>query len=75
MDDLRDTAQIRAKMLRLWKQVDAKQINASEVRLHISLARVILETLKVEIAMAHLNRSQVPSVPITPSITIPKRTQ
>ena len=43
MDNLRDTAQIRAKMLRLWKQVDAKQINASEVRLHISLARVILE--------------------------------
>ena len=65
-DELVDTAQIRAKMLRLWRLIDQKKINASEVRLHIGIARVVLETIKVEIAMAHLNRSHVPSVPIMP---------
>lgn len=61
----KDTAEIRRKMLQLWKLVDERKISTSEARLHIGLARVILETLKVEIAAAHLNQSQIPSVPIT----------
>src|SRR5262249_56593445 len=45
---LRDTADIRAKLLEVWRLVDAKSISATEARLHISLARALLETLKVE---------------------------
>ena len=64
MMNLRDTADIREKMLRIWKQVDEKTMSTSEARLHIGLARVILETIKVEIAAAHLSQVQIPSVPI-----------
>jgi len=61
---MKDTADIRAKLLDLWKLIDAKQISSSEARLHISVARAILETLKVEIAAAHLSQAQIPSVPV-----------
>jgi hypothetical protein len=61
---LRDTADIREKMLRIWKLVDEKRISSSEARLHISLARTVLETLKVEIAAAHLTQTTLPSVTI-----------
>ena len=64
MDIVRNTADIRAKLLEIWKQVDAKQISASEARLHISLARAVLETMKIEIAYAHLTQTQVPPMPI-----------
>jgi len=70
---IRDTADVRAKLLRVWRLVDDKKITASEARLHIGLARAILDTLKVEIAMAHLNRSQVPSIPVAPAISISTR--
>ena len=60
----KDTAEIRKKMLQLWKLVDDKKITTSEARLHIGIARTILETLKVEIAAAHLNQANIPSVPI-----------
>lgn len=60
----KDTAEIRKKMLQLWKLVDEKKITTSEARLHIGIARTILETLKVEIAAAHLNQANIPSVPI-----------
>lgn len=61
----RDTAQIRQKMLEIWRRVDEKTISTSEARLHIGIARTILDTLKVDIAAAHLNRSDIPSVPIS----------
>lgn len=60
---LRDTADIRAKLLDIWKQVDDKSISLAEARLHISLARAVLDTLKVEIAAAHLTQA-IPSVPL-----------
>jgi len=63
-DVLRDTADIRNKLLEIWKLVDQKKISSSEARLHISLARAVLETLKVEIAAAHLTQTQIPSVPV-----------
>jgi hypothetical protein len=52
-------------MLQIWKLVDERKISTAEARLHISLARTILETLKVEIAAAHLAQSQVPSLAVT----------
>jgi hypothetical protein len=59
---IKDTADIRTKLLMIWKQIDEKKISASEARLHISVARAILETLKVEMAAAHLTQAQIPSV-------------
>lgn len=60
----KNTFEIREKMLQIWKQVDDKTMSASEARLHIGLARLILETLKVEIAAAHLAQLDIPSVPL-----------
>ena len=62
---VKDTADIRAKLLEIWKLVDAKQISASEARLHISLARAVLETMKIEIAYAHLTQTQIPPMPMS----------
>jgi predicted DNA-binding protein (UPF0251 family) len=61
---LKDTADIRAKLLEIWRLVDEKKISSSEARLHISVARAILDTLKVEMAAAHLAQSAIPSVSI-----------
>jgi hypothetical protein len=72
MSIVRSTADIREKMLQIWKLIDEKKITTSEARLHIGVARTILETLKVEIASAHLARSDIPSVSIgrAPDITM-----
>lgn len=61
---IKNTADIRAKLLEVWKQIDDKTISSSEARLHISVARAILDTLKVEMAAAHLAQTQIPPVPI-----------
>lgn len=63
-DVLKDTADIREKLVKIWKLVDEKKISSSEARLHISLARAVLETLKVEMAAAHLAQQHIPHVPI-----------
>jgi hypothetical protein len=62
---IKDTADIREKILKVWKLVDEKKISVAEARLHIGLARTILETLKVEIAAAHLASAQLPPVSFT----------
>lgn len=59
---LRDTADIRAKLLNIWKLVEERKISPAEARLHIGLARAVLATLAVEISAAHLARLDVPSV-------------
>ena len=61
---MKDTADIRAKLLAVWKLVDEKKITTQEARLHIGLARAVLDTLKVEIAAAHLTQQQIPPVGI-----------
>ena len=61
---IRDTADIRAKLLEVWKQIDEKKISSSEARMHISVARAILDTLKVEMTAAHLAREAIPTVPV-----------
>jgi hypothetical protein len=70
---LKDTADIRTKLLDIWKQIDKKEISSSEARLHISVARAILDTLKVEMAAAHLAQSNIPSVPILSNSGVPIR--
>ena len=62
---IKDTADIRAKLLEVWRQIDEKKISSSEARLHIGVARAILDTLKVEMAAAHLAQQQIPYVPIS----------
>jgi hypothetical protein len=69
----KDTADIRRKMLTIWKLVDEKKITTSEARLHIGIARTILETIKVEIAAAHLNQANLDPVPIVHESFIPQQ--
>lgn len=61
---MKDTADVREKMLKLWKQVDENKIATPEARVHIGIARTILDTIKVEIAAAHLSQAQIPAVPL-----------
>lgn len=59
-----DTAAVRKKILSLWSKFDSGKLPTSEARTHIGFARTVLETLKVEIAAAHLAQVSIPSVPI-----------
>ena len=65
---MRDTADIRAKMLDLWVKVDTGKISAAELRLHLGIARVILDTLKVEMMAAHLSQTSIPPVQVKPRL-------
>jgi len=51
-------------MLEVWQRVDSGDIASTEARVHVGIARTILDSLKVEIAAAHLNREQIPAVPL-----------
>lgn len=57
-----DTAQLRTKLLSLWADMERGKISPQEARTHIGFARAALDTLKVEIAAAHLNIAHVPAV-------------
>lgn len=59
---MKDTSEIRNKMIGLWRKFDQKKITHQEARIHIGMARAILETHKVEIAAAHLELSQISPV-------------
>lgn len=59
-----DTGAIRKKILGLWTQFDNGKITAGEARVHIGFARTILDSLKVDIAAAHLSESHIPVVPL-----------
>src|SRR6516162_6709808 len=50
---IKDTADVRQKLWEIWRLVEKKEMSASEARFHISRARAVLKTLKVEIAAAH----------------------
>ncbi len=58
-----DTEGIRQKMLSLWTSFDAGKISATQARVHIGFARSILDTFKVEVAVAHLRRDGVKLIP------------
>ncbi len=59
---MKDTEALRSKMLKLWETFDQGKLTATEARVHIGMARTILDTLKVEIAAAHLNSAILPAV-------------
>lgn len=59
---MKDTGDLKQKLLSVWQRVDEGVISGSEARIHIGLARAMLETLKVEIAAANLNRTTIPPV-------------
>ena len=68
------TSDIRRKILHVWKLVDEKKISPLEARLQMGLARTVLETLKVEIAAAHLAQVEIPALPVRfPSVIMTKR--
>jgi len=60
--EITDTIDIREKMMKLWGKLDRGEISHAEARVHIGFARTVLDTLKVEIAAAHL---QAPPEPIS----------
>jgi hypothetical protein len=64
---------VRARLLTIWQLVDEKKLSAAEARLHIGLARAVLETLKVEIAAAHLARADLPPVSLGRNIELSRR--
>lgn len=57
-----DTAGLRSKLLNLWSDMENGKISPQEARTHIGFARATLDTLKVEIAAAHLNLPSIPAV-------------
>jgi hypothetical protein len=59
---LRTTNDIRNKLLELWEGYEKGEIDATTARTHIGFARATLDTLKVEIAAAHLSTSVIPPV-------------
>lgn len=60
-----NTEAIRNKMLALWAKFDSGKISAGEARTHIGFARTVLDSLKVDIAAAHLSESNIPTVTLT----------
>lgn len=62
MREMTDTGDIRDKMMKLWGKLDKGEISHTEARVHIGFARTVLDTLKVEIAAAHL---QAPPTPVS----------
>jgi hypothetical protein len=59
---MKDTQQLRNKLLKLWAAFDNGDIDSAEARTHIGFARATLDTLKVEIAASHLSAAQIPPV-------------
>jgi len=65
MKVVKDTQDIRDKMVMLLALVEQKKISASQARLQMGVARVIIDTLKVEIAAAHLAQEKIPTVSLS----------
>lgn len=59
---MKDTAGVRQKMLEMWGKFEKGEISSAEARVHIGFARATLDTLKVEIAAAHLSAAYIPPV-------------
>ena len=61
---MKDTTDLRNKILDLWNKYDKGEIDAKEARTHIGFARATLDTIKVEIAASHLSAVNIPAVPL-----------
>lgn len=62
---MHDTSDIRDKLLGFWAKYENGKLTANEARVHIGFGRAVLDSLKVEIAAAHLNSAHVPPVTLT----------
>lgn len=62
MREVASTSDIRNKIMALWGRLDRGEISHSEARVHIGFARTVLDTMKVEIAAAHLQSPPEPIV-------------
>jgi hypothetical protein len=72
---IKDTQDIRSRMIQLWKQIEEKKISSAEARLHISVARTILDTLKVEMAAAHLAQARIPPLTFAGGLPVAREGQ
>ena len=61
---MRDTSDLRDKILSLWQRFENGKLTGTEARTHIGFARTVLEAVKVEIAAAHLDQINIPAVTI-----------
>lgn len=53
---------LQDKLLTLWGKMERGELSNQEARTHVGFARAILDCKKVEIAAAHLNLPNIPSV-------------
>lgn len=60
---MKNTQDLRRRLLVLWGKIDKGDVSPAEVRVQVSMARTILDSLKVEIAAAHL-AGQADFVPV-----------
>ena len=70
---MEDTAALREKMLALWTLFEQGKLSATEARVHIGFARTLVETLKVEIAAAHLGTSSITAMGLASRASLPLR--
>jgi hypothetical protein len=61
---MKHTGHLKAKILELWTAFENGEISAVEGRVHIGMARTIIETVKVELAASRPNVIEVPTVPL-----------
>jgi hypothetical protein len=54
-----DTLDMKKKLMAIWKRVDTKSITPQEARIHIGIARVVLDCLRVEICAARIGNGNV----------------
>jgi hypothetical protein len=66
---MRDTGDIRTKLLTLWEKFDKGELDATTARTHIGFARATLDTLKVEIAAAHLSSLSIPVITLSGGVS------
>ncbi len=59
---LKETADLRARLYKIWKLIDAKKISNAEAKLHISMVRAVLETRRLDIGALYLTQQvQIPT--------------
>lgn len=59
-----DTTALRDKLLKLWASFEKGELSATEARVHIGFARAVIESLKAEIAAAHLGGGTISALSV-----------
>jgi hypothetical protein len=60
-----DTTALRDKLLKLWAAFEKGDLSATEARVHIGFARAVIESLKAEIAAAHLGGGTISAISVS----------